>query len=81
VVAHRKTDKWYIGALNNWTARDLDLDTSNLISHTSNLEIFADGKNSEKVPEDYLHTIINIPTDGKIEIHLAPGGGWTAIQK
>lgn len=81
VVAHRKTDKWYIGALNNWTARDLDLDTSNLISHTSNLEIFADGKNSEKVPDDYLYTTINIPTDGKIKIHLAPGGGWTAIQK
>ncbi len=81
VVAHRKTDTWYIGALNNWTSRDLDLDISKFISHTSNLAIFADGKNSEKVPEDYLYTTINIPTDGKIKIHLAPGGGWTAIQK
>lgn len=81
VIAHRKSNKWYIGALNNWKSRDLVIDISNLISDTSNIEIFSDGKNSEKVPEDYLHTIINIPTDGKIKIHLAPGGGWTAIQK
>lgn len=81
VVAHRMNDKWYIGALNNWTSRDLVIDISNIISHTSNLEIFADGKNSEKVPEDYVNTTINIPADGKIKIKLAPGGGWAAIQK
>jgi alpha-glucosidase len=81
VVAHRMNDKWYIGALNNWTSRDLVIDLSNIISHTSSLEIFADGKNSEKVPEDYVNTTINIPADGKIKIKLAPGGGWAAIQK
>lgn len=81
VVAHRMNDKWYIGALNNWTSRDLVIDISNIISHTSSLEIFADGKNSEKVPDDYVNTTINIPADGKIKIKLAPGGGWAAIQK
>lgn len=81
VVAHRKKDKWYIGAMNNWSSRILDLDVSKLLSGTSKLEIFADGKNSEKVPEDYLHTTIDTPADGKIKIHLAPGGGWVAIQK
>lgn len=81
VVAHRKNDKWYIGAMNNWTSRDLDLDISNLKPQISSLEIFADGRNSEKVPEDYVYTTINIPTNGKVKIQLAPGGGWTAIQK
>ena len=69
------------GSLNNCTSRALVIDISNLLSHTSNLEIFAHRKTSQKVPEDYVNTTINIPADGKIKIKLAPGGGWAAIQK
>lgn len=79
VVAHRKSDRWYVAALNNWISRELSLNFTELLSPHAQLEVFADGKNAEKVPEDYLHATIKTPSDGRITIHLAPGGGWSAI--
>ena len=89
VVAKRKGNKWYIAAMNNWQARDLTVDLSRLVTPndtTGKLEklngkanIFADGINADREATDYKHTYRQVTSDDKLQIHLAPGGGWTAI--
>lgn len=89
VVAKRKGVRWYIAAMNNWLARDLTVDLSLLIkmNETNNkleklngrANIFADGINADREATDYKHTQRQINSDDKLQIHLAPGGGWTAI--
>lgn len=89
VVAKRKGARWYIAAMNNWQARDLTVDLSLLIkmNETNNrleklngrANIFADGINADREATDYKHTQRQINSDDKLQIHLAPGGGWTAI--
>ena len=89
VVAKRKGNKWYIAAMNNWQARDLTVDLSHLVTpndKTRKLEklngkanIFADGINADREATDYKHTYRQVTSDDKLLIHLAPGGGWTAI--
>ena len=89
VVAKRKGNKWYIAAMNNWQARDLAVDLSHLVTpndKTRKLEklngtanIFADGINADREATDYKHTYRQVTSDDKLQIHLAPGGGWTAI--
>lgn len=89
VVAKKKGARWYIAAMNNWQARDLTVDLSLLIkmNETNNkleklngrANIFADGINADREATDYKHTQRQINSDDKLQIHLAPGGGWTAI--
>ena len=89
VVAKRKGVRWYIAAMNNWQARDLTVDLSLLIkmNETNNkleklngrANIFADGINADREATDYKHSQRQINSDDKLQIHLAPGGGWTAI--
>ena len=89
VVAKKKGARWYIAAMNNWQARDLTVDLSLLIKmneKTNKLEklngranIFADGINADREATDYKHTYQQVTNSDKLQIHLAPGGGWTAI--
>ena len=78
-VARKKAGKWYIAALNNWTPRDITLDLAKLGIASSTADIFADGANAHRTANDYKHTTKTVTTGEKINIHLAPGGGWTAV--
>ena len=89
VVAKRKGSRWYVAAMNNWQARDLTIDLSPLLklnAKTNRPEklsgkanIFADGINADREATDYKHTYQQISAGDKLQIHLAPAGGWTAI--
>ena len=75
-VARRSGDKWYVGAIGNWTARDLTLDLSPLKIGGRPAQVVSDGPNAAKIAADHLHQRIVIPADGKVKVHLAPGGGY-----
>ncbi len=77
-VARRRGDEWYVGAMTDWTPRDLALDLSFLGGGEWQVEIFADGVNADRNAEDYRHTAERVRADGKLEASLAPGGGWVA---
>ena len=84
-MARRKGDTWYVAAMTNWQARDITIDLSKLFSPlTSNssslsIDIFADGRNAHREATDYKHTKTVVSPTDKLNIHLAPGGGWTAV--
>jgi len=78
VIARQKDGVWYIGALNNWTARDITVDLDFLGEGLWNADIFSDGVNADRCGEDYRRSSDTVDSSGRINVHLAPGGGWTA---
>ena len=75
VSARRKGTTWYIGAITNWTERDLKIDLSSLISGSANAVIYKDGANAHRKGSDYrVEHITDLAS--QIDIHLAPGGGF-----
>lgn len=81
-IARRHGDEWYIGALTNWTPRELELDLSFLGDGSYTLELFKDGVNADRAARDYKKEVIPVPASRKLKIKMAPGGGYAArIQK
>ncbi|MEJ6979675.1 glycoside hydrolase family 97 protein [Pedobacter sp. P351] len=80
-IARRKGNVWYVGALTNWTAREIEIDCSFLEDGVFKAEIFADGVNADRNAEDYKLEVVDVSKNDKLKIHLSSGGGWTAIIK
>ena len=79
VVAKRKGENWYIGALTDWTPRDFELSLSFLGEGKYTASIMKDGVNAHKHAEDYKKTEEEVTADSMVDIKLAPGGGWAAV--
>lgn len=77
-IARRNGADWYVGALTNWDSRELELDLSFLGEGTFKAEIFKDGVNADRAGRDYKKEIITIPANKKLQIKMAPGGGFAA---
>ncbi len=78
VLARRHNKEWYVGAMTNWTPRELEIDLSFLGEGNYQMEIFRDGVNAAKTGRDYKREILPVPSNRKVNIRMAPGGGWTA---
>ncbi|MBN2612236.1 MAG: glycoside hydrolase family 97 catalytic domain-containing protein, partial [Bacteroidales bacterium] len=79
LMARRNGEKWYIGAMTDWTERELNVDFSFLGSGEYNIEIMQDGMNANKVAIDYKKAASVINNRSSIKIKLVKGGGWAAI--
>ena len=77
-LARRKGDTWYVGALSNWTARELTLDCSFLGDGIYQAVVFKDGMNADRDGTDYKRDVVKISAGDKLNIQLTPGGGWAA---
>ena len=77
-ILRRSGTDWYIGVLNNWEERTIELDLHEYGLWSKCMEIFEDGPNADKAGKDYIHRFDTVPDNSKITIHMAPGGGWTA---
>ncbi|MDR3261808.1 MAG: glycoside hydrolase family 97 protein [Tannerella sp.] len=78
VLARRKDNVWYVGAMTNWTKRTLTVDFSFLDGGNYEAEVFSDGLNADREATDYKREIIQLAANDKKEITMYPGGGWTA---
>jgi alpha-glucosidase len=78
LVARRSGRDWYVGAMSNWTGRDLDVDLSFLPSGAFTMDAYQDGVNADRMAGDYVKTKTQVTRDKKLKITLAPGGGWAA---
>lgn len=76
VIARRHGRDWYLGAMTNWTPRDLQIDFSFLTGDNSLLEDWQDGANAARMAADYALVRRQVNPQTKMTIHLAPGGGW-----
>ena len=78
VTVRRSGDTWYVGAMTDWSPRDMEVDLSFLPAGNYQIEIFKDGVNADRAARDHKRTVADF-TPGKVNVHMAPGGGWTAI--
>lgn len=78
VIARRRGNDWYIGAMTDWTAREFDIDLSFLPSGTYNMTAFADGINADRYASDFKKSVTTVPAGNTLSIKMAPGGGWVA---
>jgi len=78
LLARRSGTEWFVGGLTDWNRRELQLDLSFLPSGEYEMEIFRDGINADRHAQDYKHIKVSIKSGEKMNIDLAPGGGWVA---
>jgi len=80
VTARRSGNKWYIGGLNNWDARDIILDIEDIAKQigvkfpVSIATAYIDGINADKNGTDFQKMSIKITKE--VNIHMAAGGGF-----
>ena len=77
-VARRNGSDWYVGAMNNWTARELEIDFSFLPAGQFEMTAYQDGENADRFGSDYKLVKMPVTRTTKLKIKLAPGGGWAA---
>jgi alpha-glucosidase len=78
VVARRNGHDWYVGAMNDWTARDLEIDMSFLPDGNFTMDAYQDGVNADRNASDYKKTTMQVSRTTKLKLPLASGGGWAA---
>jgi len=78
-VARKHADTWYIGAMTDWTQRELELDLSFLARPTAEVTVLQDGINADRFGSDWKQQKMTINISSPLRIHLAPGGGWVAV--
>jgi alpha-glucosidase len=77
-IARRNGADWYVGAMNNWTARELEIDFSFLPDDNFQMDAYQDGPNADRMGSDYVLVRSQVNRATKLKIKLAPGGGWAA---
>jgi alpha-glucosidase len=78
-VARRNGETWYLGAMTNWDARDLEIPLNFLGSGEYEAQIFADGPDADRVATSLSITKKRLKGSDKLNLHLAPGGGLAVI--
>lgn len=80
VMARRNGQRWFLGAMGDWSARTLDIKTDFLPAGKHyTITIVADGINADHYPSDYTIQASTITAGDPLKISLMPGGGWAAI--
>jgi alpha-glucosidase len=79
VVARRRGDRWFIGAMGNNTARTLTVSLSFLGDGPYSLDATADGINADRNAMDYKRERRTVVRTDTVTLQLAPGGGYAAM--
>ena len=77
-IARRHGRDWYVGAMTDWTARELEIDFSFLSGGSYEIESYEDGVNANRLGNDYTKIKRQLDKSTKLRIKLAEGGGWAA---
>jgi alpha-glucosidase len=76
VIARKEGGAWYVGAMTNYEARDIEVDFSFLPDGVERAaDLYRDTPDSETNAKSYQHEIIHVTNQSKLTYHLASGGG------
>ena len=75
LIARRRGADWYVGALTNEDARDLDLPLTFLGGGASTAEIYSDAPDAATQPKNTLRKQRTVDARTILKLTLAPGGG------
>jgi alpha-glucosidase len=77
-LARRNGREWWIGAMTDWTARELELDLGFLPEGRFSLDAYQDGVNADRWGSDYKRVRSTADRTTLLKLRLAEGGGWAA---
>jgi alpha-glucosidase len=78
VIARRKGRDWYLGAMTDWTPRPLQIDLSFLGPGNFQMTAYEDGADADRTASSYRKTTSAVSKASRLNVKLAPGGGWAA---
>jgi alpha-glucosidase len=83
VVARRRGDDWYLGALNDWTPREIEIDLSFLRTGGGDhlmrqMVAYVDGADADHAAESYQRKLVPVVPGQHVRVRLAAGGGFAA---
>ncbi len=78
-IARRKDNIWYLGAMTNWEARDMEIPLDFLGKGRYEARIFADGPEAATEGTSLSVSSRRVMAGEKLRVHLAPGGGTAVI--
>lgn len=76
ITARKKGNDWFIASMGNWNEHELKLPLDFLDDANYAALICEDGVNADRYPSDYKLTEKKVSKNEKINIKLAPGGGF-----
>jgi len=76
VMARRNGPDWHIGGMTGDEAARTCVDLSFLGEGGYTLTLFQDGPNADRWAEDYVKVVRSVTAADKIDISMAPGGGF-----
>lgn len=78
VVARRHGRDWYIGAMTDWTPRELEISLAFLRVGSFQMQAYQDGINADRMAGDFRVVKMPVTRTTRLKLRLAPGGGWAA---
>ncbi len=75
VTVRKKDEDWYVGALTDWSEREVTVHFDFLGDEEYHAEIFTDGINANSLAIDYKRELMHVKKDTVLKIKLAKGGG------
>ncbi|MDD8031578.1 MAG: glycoside hydrolase family 97 protein [Acidobacteriota bacterium] len=80
VVARKNGESWYLGAMTDWTPREIELELNFLESGTLWVaEVWQDGVNAARYASDFSRKTFRVASGDLLKLNLAPGGGAAII--
>ncbi|HRH40912.1 MAG TPA: glycoside hydrolase family 97 protein [Pyrinomonadaceae bacterium] len=76
VMARQKGADWYLGAMTNWTPRELTIDLSFLGNGNYEANIIQDGMNANRFASDFKKVKQLVKKGDKLTFKMAAGGGY-----
>src|SRR5260370_41164862 len=75
-VARRNGKDWYVGAMTNWSPREMEIDFSFLTEGNFTLQPYQDGVNADRMSSDYRMSKTQENRGTKLKVKLGTGVGW-----
>ena len=76
VIARRSGDDWYVGGLNNWNQRQVEIDLSFLPEGQYELVNMVDGYRANVIARDFRIVKQSVDSSKKVKVTMAQGGGF-----
>ncbi|MBN9658811.1 MAG: glycoside hydrolase family 97 protein [Acidobacteria bacterium] len=78
VMARRHGNEWFLGAMTNWTQREVEIPLSFLPAGAFTAEIYADAADSATLPKNISIRKQAVDRAKTLKLTMAPGGGYAA---
>jgi alpha-glucosidase len=81
VTGRRKGNEWFVGAITNHEARDIDVSLAFIGSGSYEATVYSDGPDTLHQPDELTIKLVNVVSKERLQVHLAEGGGMVVHLK